>query len=77
MESETQIKPGEVWDRQQVADYFGVNVRTINRWRKNKRLPEPIDYPGGYPRWCASDIVGETHQVKSWDNSGQVGTSSK
>ena len=75
MSSETQIKPGEVWDRQQLADHFGVTVRTINRWRQNNRLPEPIDYPGGYPRWRASDIVGDEKETR--DISGQVGTSLK
>ncbi|MEM9111674.1 MAG: hypothetical protein AAGC72_16860 [Planctomycetota bacterium] len=71
------VQPGEVWDRQQVADYYRVDVRTITRWRQNNRLPEPIDYPGGYPRWRASDIVGESQQTQSRDNLGQVGTSSE
>lgn len=59
MNSETQIKPGEVWDRKQVAFYYEVSPRTVDRWRENGRLPEPIDYPSGKPRWRASDIIAQ------------------
>lgn len=32
-----------VMSKMQVADYFGVDERTIDRWRKTKDFPEPFD----------------------------------
>lgn len=64
MNGDITIQLGEVWDRKQVAFFHKVTPRTVDRWRENGRLPEPIDYPSGKPRWRASDIIGQVDKSR-------------
>ncbi|WP_460004008.1 helix-turn-helix transcriptional regulator [Microbacterium xylanilyticum] len=40
----------------EVADYFGVSVRTVDEWRAHKRGPSAIKI-GKHLRWTAASIV--------------------
>ena len=42
--------------KKQVADIFGVNFRTIDRWRHRRSFPKRIVLPSGLIRYLADDI---------------------
>jgi predicted DNA-binding transcriptional regulator AlpA len=39
----------------QVAARYGINVRSLERWVRDKRLPQPI-YHNRFPLWRESDL---------------------
>jgi predicted site-specific integrase-resolvase len=43
-----------------VADRYGVNVRTIDRWSEDGRLPPPI-YRGVTPLWDQTELDVQDH----------------
>jgi predicted DNA-binding transcriptional regulator AlpA len=43
-----------------VADRYGVNVRTIDRWAEDGRLPPPI-YRGILPLWDQAELDAQDH----------------
>jgi predicted site-specific integrase-resolvase len=43
-----------------IADRYGVNIRTIDRWSEDGRLPPPI-YRGTMPLWDLSELDGQDH----------------
>jgi len=44
-----------LWCRQRVAQYLGIAVCTLDRWRHHPDFPAPIRTPGGV-RWRPQDI---------------------
>ena len=47
--------PDALMDAKQVAALFGVGVRTLRRWRHEKRIPAPLKLKGPL-RWRRSDV---------------------
>jgi hypothetical protein len=43
-----------------VADRYGVNKRTVDRWAEDGRLPPPI-YRGIVPLWDLSELDSQDH----------------
>jgi len=41
---------------QQVADRFGVNTRTVQRWSREGRLPPAAVTLGGHQKWDAAEV---------------------
>jgi predicted DNA-binding transcriptional regulator AlpA len=54
---ETNTVTGRLLDKQEVANYLGVNKYTIDRWRRElPDFPEPIWLSGTSCRWRLQDI---------------------
>jgi hypothetical protein len=43
-----------------VAERYGVNVRTVDRWSEDGRLPPPI-YRGIVPLWDQAELDAQDH----------------
>jgi predicted DNA-binding transcriptional regulator AlpA len=43
-----------------VAERYGVNVRTVDRWAEDGRLPPPI-YRGIVPLWDQTELDTQDH----------------
>jgi predicted DNA-binding transcriptional regulator AlpA len=43
-----------------VAERYGVNKRTVDRWAEDGRLPRPI-YRGIMPLWDLSELDSQDH----------------
>jgi hypothetical protein len=50
MQHDNQVKTRGRWRRKQLADYWGVSDRTIDRMRRDGRLGDP-KYIGRLPTW--------------------------
>lgn len=46
----------QLWTQRDLARHYRVTVRTIRRWRKRGRLPEPVTGDGEHPRWRPSEF---------------------
>jgi predicted site-specific integrase-resolvase len=46
--------------KQQVAARYNVNVRTVDRWAEDGRLPPPI-YRGIVPLWDQAELDAQDH----------------
>jgi|GEM_PF-1927343 len=55
----------KLWDLQAIADYFGVSVTTVRRYRKNPSFPKPTHIPYekspevfvATTRWYPNEII--------------------
>jgi predicted DNA-binding transcriptional regulator AlpA len=46
----------QVADREKIAAVFGVSTRTVDRWRGDKRFPQPLPLPGRLKKWSVASI---------------------
>lgn len=44
-------------DRKQLARELGVSVRTISRWRRERKLPKPLIFDRNRPFWSVPQIA--------------------
>jgi hypothetical protein len=53
------LDPDATYTAEDLAAYYGVTVRQLHRWRKDrrKRFPKPFG-PGRVPSWKGFAIVG-------------------
>jgi len=55
------VAQNKYWLKPKLAERYGTTTRSIDRWRKARRFPEPdIELPNGWPAW--SDTTVETHE---------------
>jgi|JI9StandDraft_2_1071091.scaffolds.fasta_scaffold1319480_1 hypothetical protein len=47
---------GEQLSIVQVAEYLGVSTKTINNYRKSRKIPEPTYNLSGKPRWTVLQL---------------------
>ena len=47
---------GPLLTKAQTAELFGVGKKTIERWVRDHKIPEPIRI-NGFPRWRRSDLI--------------------
>jgi len=58
-------KEQTLWDRKAIAEYFGVSMGTVDRYRKNPNFPTPINIPyektpgviASTTRWYPKEII--------------------
>ena len=69
------LVPGTIVTLEDITQFFDVDRRTVNRWRKERNFPDPRTY-GGVQRWRAEEVLRWMFQEEnSLDNLGQSGTS--